>query len=114
MTPQVHTIKSWTLFFSDILSGARTSDIREATDRRFRVGDHMLLQEWNPITGLYTGREQLVEITYVQTNKSNPCAISDKALHNDYVVLSIKKLSKFTASECCCGGPRDNECANCK
>jgi hypothetical protein len=87
-----HTLKSWTFFFGDILSGARTSDIRLNTDRRFVVGDLMLLQEFDPVTFTYTGRSQTVEITYIQTNKSNPCAISDKALHNDYSVLSIKTI----------------------
>lgn len=85
----VHRVKSWSMFFTDILSGERTSDIRR-NDRRYRVGDYMLLQEYDPVTGSYTGRTQAVQITYLQGNKSNPCAISRDALHNDYVVLSIK------------------------
>lgn len=86
-----HTLKSWTLFYNDILSGVRTSDIRYTDDRRFKVGDEMLLQEFDPVTFKYTGREQLVEITYIQTNKSNPCAISPDALKDNVAVLSIKR-----------------------
>lgn len=92
MKQETHVLKSWTLFFSDIISGERTSDIRATNDRRFMKGDLMELQEWNPITGKYTGRFAMVEITYVQTNKSNPCAISREALRDDYTVLSIKLL----------------------
>ncbi len=84
-----HTVKSWSMFFSDILSGDRTSDIR-LNDRRYAVGDTMLLCEFDPVKGEYTGREQVVTITYMQQNKSNPCAISRDALRDDYAVLSIK------------------------
>lgn len=90
MKQETHVLKSWTLFFSDILTGERTSDIRATNDRRFMKGDLMELQEWNPITGKYTGRFAFVEITYVQTNKSNPCAISREALRDDFTVLSVK------------------------
>lgn len=86
----IHKVKSWTFFFNAILTGNRTSDIRDTVDRRYKVGDLMILQEWDPVKGAYTGREQPVEITYIQTNHSNPCAISDKALSDDYAVLSIK------------------------
>jgi len=88
-----HHVKSWETFYRDILTGKRTSDIR-LNDRRYAVGDHMLLQEFDPIAnsskGDYTGRNCLVVITYIQNSKSNPCAISHRALHDDYVVLSIK------------------------
>jgi hypothetical protein len=87
---QTHELKSWTLFFKDIESGIRTSDIRCHVDRRFRVGDDLLLKEWDPVTGKYTGRWMTVEVTYIQVNKSNPCAISEQALHPDYSVLSIR------------------------
>lgn len=89
---ELHKIKSWALFYKDIESGERTSDIRCTSDRRFMVGDQMELNEFDPVKFEYTGRKQLVEITYVQTNKSNPCAISNDALRDDYAVLSIKKI----------------------
>jgi hypothetical protein len=87
--PIVHVVKSWSMFFADILSGDRTSDIR-LNDRRYQAGDQMLLKEYDPVKQEYTGREQLVTITYMQQNKSNPCAISRDALKDGYVVLSIK------------------------
>ncbi len=80
------------MFFKDILTGERTSDIRCTDDRRFKVGDRMTLNEWNPVTGEYTGRTAIVEITYIQMNKSYPCAISHDALRDNYAVLSIKLL----------------------
>lgn len=79
------------MFYKDIKTGERTSDIR-LNDRRYAVSDTMILQEFDPVKFEYTGNEMEVEITYIQTNKSNPCAISQFALHDDYVVLSIKKI----------------------
>lgn len=87
---EMHKLKSWSMFYTDILSGERTSDIRCTDDRRFKIGDIMELNEYNPVTSEYTGRIQNVMITYIQTNKSNPCAISYDALKDNYAVLSIK------------------------
>lgn len=78
------------MFFNGILDGTRTSDIRCTLDRRFKVKDHIIYKEWDPIKNEYTGRKTIAEITYIQTNKSNPCAISHQALADEYAVLSIK------------------------
>jgi len=88
--PYTHQLKSWTMFYKDILSGNRTSDIRSTADRHFHVGDLMRLEEFDPVKFKYTGEFAYVEITYIQQNKSNPCAISNDALRDDYAVLSIK------------------------
>lgn len=90
MNTETHRLKSWTMFFKDIATGERTSDIRSTEDRRFQVGDTLDLQEFDPVTFNYTGRYLYATITYVQTNKSNPCAISHLALADEYAVLSIK------------------------
>lgn len=87
----IHTVKSWSMFYKDIEKGIRTADIR-FNDRRYAVGDCMILNEYDPVKGEYTGRKMPVEITYIQTNMSNPCAISQFALADGYCVLSIKKI----------------------
>lgn len=86
----VHVVKSWSMFFRDIVTGDRKSDIRSTIDRRYKVGDLMLLREFDPVKFEYTGNSAIVEITYIQQNKSNPCAISRDALRDDYAVLSIE------------------------
>ena len=87
--PITHIVKSWETFYRDVITGERTSDIR-LNDRRYAVGDYMKLEEYDPVKQAYSGRAQMVVITYLQTNKSNPCAISHRALDDAYVVLSIK------------------------
>jgi hypothetical protein len=47
-----------------VLSGKKTFEIRK-NDRRFQVNDLLLLQEYNPEAEEYTGRELLVEVTYI-------------------------------------------------
>lgn len=87
-----HRVKSWPPLFDAALSGAKTHDMRKSTDRDYRVGDALRLQEYDPVSGRYTGRELLTEITYI-TSTNFPCALSGDGLHPDYCILSIKKLS---------------------
>jgi Domain of unknown function (DUF3850) len=86
-----HTVKCWPQFFDPILSGKKTHDLRRSDDRDFRVGDVLHLQEFEPETNRYTGRELRVKITYI-TSAVYPCALSEDALHPDFCILSIKKF----------------------
>jgi hypothetical protein len=84
-----HNVKSWPALFEATLSGAKTHDMRRAHDRDYRVGDILLLQEFDPATQKYTGRELRAEITYI-TSAEVPCALSEGGLLPSYVILSIK------------------------
>jgi hypothetical protein len=86
--PTVHNLKCWPQFFDAILRGEKRHDLRRTTDRTFRPGDLLRLQEFDPASQRYTGRSQTVEATYV-TSVDQPCALSDQALHPDYCILSI-------------------------
>jgi hypothetical protein len=86
-----HSVKCWPQFFDPILSGEKTHDLRRADDRDFRVDDLLRLQEFDPKTNRYSGRELTVRITYI-TSAAHPCALSEDALHPDFCILSIKKL----------------------
>jgi len=83
-----HRVKSWTHLFNAIRSGAKLHDIRDMTERDYRVGDLMLLEEFDHTIGEYTGERCLVEITYI-TDKQTPCAFSSAVLHRDFGILSI-------------------------
>jgi hypothetical protein len=50
-----HRLKCWPYYFSQILAGFKTSEIRK-DDRNFAAGDILELREWDPITETYTGR----------------------------------------------------------
>ena len=84
----VHELKCWPEFFEAIVAGAKKHDLRRGDDREFMVGDLIKLREYNPATKEYSGREQVVEITYMTAGET-PCALSKQALHPDFCILSI-------------------------
>lgn len=88
-----HIVRSWTHLYQPMAAGLKTHDLR-LNDRDYQVGDHMLMQEYDPATGTLTGQETLVEITYItgRADGCSPCAVSSVVLHPDYVILSIKRV----------------------
>jgi hypothetical protein len=86
-----HKVKSWPQFFEAVLSGAKTHEVRRLTDRNYQIGDHLRLQEYDPVTETYSGRELVVRISYI-TSADAPCALSEQCLHSDFCILSIIKL----------------------
>ena len=60
--------KVWPDFFQKILDGAKTFELRLA-DFDCNAGDILVLREWNPETGEYTGRVLEKEVTYVLKTK---------------------------------------------
>jgi hypothetical protein len=86
-----YKLKSWPKFFSAIMSGAKTHELRRTDDRTFHVGDFLLLQEFDSALNKYTGRELTVKVTYI-TSADLPCALSKDALHRDFCILSIKRI----------------------
>ena len=86
-----HILKCWPQFFEAIRLRKKKHDLRRGDDRNFHVGDTLLLKEFDPTSGRYTGRSQRVLITYV-TSADLPCALSRDALHKDFCILSIEPL----------------------
>lgn len=86
--PIVHQLKCWPKFFDAIADGRKRHDLRRVGDRDFRVGDRMILREYAPEQDAYTGRHQVVEISYI-TSADEPCALSEQALHEAFCILSI-------------------------
>lgn len=85
----VHYVKSWPVFFQAIKKGVKTHDLRSNHDRDYKVGDELVLQEFDPVTGTYTGDEIVCRITYITSNQF-PCAYSSAYLSRQAVILSLK------------------------
>src|ERR1043166_7472548 len=83
-----YEVKSWPWFFEPMCAGNKKHDMRDKRDRPYKVGDRMLLREWDPRNGKYTGREAVAMITYITSNDS-PCAMSSSALDNNHAILSV-------------------------
>jgi hypothetical protein len=83
-----YAIKSWPAFFSKMIAGEKKHDMRDKSERIYAVGDRVLLQEYDPFGGGYTGRSAIFEITYITSNDT-PCAMSSNALSRDACILSV-------------------------
>lgn len=59
-----HELKCWPEYFSAILDGSKTFEVRK-NDRQFCAGDELWLREYEPLPGHYTGREVRLTVTYV-------------------------------------------------
>jgi hypothetical protein len=85
----IHRVKSWTPFFEAFLAGDKRHDLRD-DDRNYQRGDFLILQEFHPFGGGYSGRELTMEVTYI-TGRETPCAFSSAALARGFVILSLKQ-----------------------
>ena len=81
-----HALKTWPEYFKAIMEGKKAFELRKA-DRDFKSGDILLLQEWDPSSERYTGKEWEGEITEVFDKV--------QGLKAGYVIFGIKKLERF-------------------
>jgi len=92
-TGDTHRVKSWCYLYEQAVVGKKTHDFRDMRDRDYKVGDTLILCEFDQTTGKYTGNECAFEITYM-TNRDTPCAMSSVALEQNHVVLSKEKTMR--------------------
>lgn len=81
--------KTWPELFEKVLSGEKNFDLRLA-DFECQPGDTLVLQEYNPFTKQYTGREIEKEITFVLKTKDIHFWAKEDVDKLGFVVLSIK------------------------
>lgn len=59
-----HELKILPRWFEDVLTGKKNFEIRR-NDRDFKVGDYLLLKEYEPAIAKFSGREILKRIQYI-------------------------------------------------
>jgi hypothetical protein len=89
LPPYDYEVKSWPQFFEPMVAGKKLHDMRNKKDRSYKVGDRMLLREFDPFGGGYTGRVAIAHITYITSNDT-PCALSSVGLGDDMAILSVR------------------------
>ncbi len=87
----VYNVKSWVPFFQAFKTGAKKHDMRDLKDRNYKVGDILILEEYDPFKGTYTGDAMKMKITYI-TSRETPCAFSSAALDSNYCILSLEPI----------------------
>lgn len=75
-----HELKIYPQYFDAVISGKKTFEVRK-NDRKFHVGDVLVLKEWDNIK--YSGREVKAKVIYL---------IDDKfiGIQPGYVVMGIE------------------------
>jgi hypothetical protein len=84
-----HELKTWQPFFAAVLDGRKPFEVRK-DDRGFRVGDTLLLQEWDALNRVYTGRTCERTISYLFRGGD----VAGFGVEYGYVVLGLHNGGK--------------------
>jgi hypothetical protein len=76
-----HHVKSWPRFYQPIAEGVKTFDIRK-DDRGYAVGDDIVMEEFRPGVGEYTGEKLTRRIVYILRD-------FEGGLMPDYCILGL-------------------------
>ncbi|UBF29910.1 DUF3850 domain-containing protein (plasmid) [Kovacikia minuta CCNUW1] len=95
-----HRLKTWTIFFNQVVQGSKTFEIR-LNDRNFKIGDTLLLMEYDPLKKAVKNRTFAVKVTYILSLK---CFLDIKGwrwqiarvIVPDLVVMAIQPISSQT------------------
>lgn len=80
-----HALKTWTAYFEAVEKGDKTFEVRKF-DRPFKVGETLLLQQWDEIHQEYTGKETERVITYILEG-------GQFGIENGFIVMGLKEKS---------------------
>jgi len=79
MDIRTHELKTHPGPFEEVWHGWKTAELRH-DDREFRLGDYLMLSEWDPETEAYTGRTVRCRVT---------CVTRGWGLPSDMCMLSL-------------------------
>lgn len=85
LSPWTHELKTWPFAFQAIVDDAKRFEVRKE-DRDYRAGDYLLLREWDPQTGRYTGADTIKRVTYIMRG-------GHFGIEDGYCVMSIDPVS---------------------
>jgi hypothetical protein len=61
---RLHELKIWPHFYEEVIAKIKTYEVR-VNDRAFKVGDFLLLREWDNEHNFYTGRSCQARIIHM-------------------------------------------------
>lgn len=64
---KTHELKILPKYFNEVYSGNKTFEVRK-NDRNFKVGDMLILKEWDIENQKFTGNQVKRKITYILDN----------------------------------------------
>jgi hypothetical protein len=78
-----HRLKTWPQYFEALTTGLKSFEVRN-NDRGFTVGDWLILEEYDPISKTYSGRQVTRTVDYILN--------SGFGLSEGHCVMAISKL----------------------
>lgn len=78
----VHNLKLWSEFYNEVANGNKTFEVRK-NDRGFKLGDILILKEYCPTSKAYTGKERILQVSYILKGGSF-------GIEKGFVVLGLK------------------------
>ena len=78
-----HELKTWPSFFNSVMNGIKPFEVRKF-DRPFKIGDVLLLREYNPNTESYTGAVCTRQISYILSG-------GQFGIENGFCVMGLTK-----------------------
>lgn len=82
--------KIWPKYFNDVLLRNKRFELRQDDDD-IQVGDILNLQEWDPDTQQYTGRQAACSVTYVLRNVSSPNELWNFGLRDGFCIIGFAR-----------------------
>lgn len=79
-----HELKTWKKYFVMVFCGSKTFEVRK-NDRNFKLGDDLLLKEWDNEKNEYTGRFLHRKVDYILQG-------GQFGIEEGFVVMSISKI----------------------
>lgn len=102
-----HKLKTWPPFFEAVVQCRKKFEVRRM-DRPFCVGDTLTLQEWNPTTREYSGRESRWLVGYMMTGPQFGVEAGYTVMS---LVMSLPPTGQHTENCCSKDGYPECDCA---
>lgn len=85
-----HELKTWPDAFEAIWDGRKKAEFRK-NDRDFAVGDILVLMEWDPETGISSGRQVRARVTDMRAGPRF-------GIPEGYAMLSLDEVARWGPS----------------
>ena len=97
----IHELKTWGIFWNEVNARTKMFEVRK-NDRNFKVGDVLVLREWDHKRKRYTGNVAYRFVTLVMDLGSyfnNVVPASDECSAPGYAVLSLEPIDRSTQAK---------------